>query len=121
MGVKDPIATVGTFATESELGALTVKLSSPSDQLLDTLRRFFHQDPCRLRIAQTIASIERVLEVQTYLVLIVERGRDAALRILSAGVRDLAFGEYKDTSGGRKLNGRAQSGNSGANHDKVNL
>jgi hypothetical protein len=40
---------------------------------------------------------------------------------LRAGIGDFAFRQHKHTSGWRKLNGCAQSGDSGSDDEKINL
>src|SRR5690349_18475273 len=119
--MENSIAAMRAFAPEGEFGAFAIKLRAPGDQLFNALGRFLDKDLCRLGIAEPIPRVERVLQVKADLVLVAERRSYAALRILRAGICDLAFRQHQDASGGRKLNGRAQSGDSGSNDEKVSL
>ena len=73
---------VGAFAGESELGGFAIESRSPGDQLLNTLRAFFHQDAGGFRIHQAVAGRKGVLQVQADLIFIAESDCDPALRIL---------------------------------------
>src|SRR5689334_11878782 len=109
MGMKDAIATVRALASKGKFGGLAVELSAPGNQLLDALRRLFYQNLGGFGIAQAVSGIERVLQVEADLVLVTQRRSDPALRVLRAGVGDLAFGQDQHTSSGRKLNRCPQS------------
>ena len=77
--VQNPITAVRAFASKCQLGAVAVELSSPCDQFFDSLGCVFHQDLGGFWIAETIASHQRVLEVQADFILVAQRCRDSAL------------------------------------------
>src|SRR6185437_2295162 len=100
MGMQDAVPAVRALATESEFGTVAVELRGPGDEFLDPFRGIFDQDFCCFRIAETVACIQRVLQVQADFILVAERRRNASLRILRTGIRDLAFREYQHTTRG---------------------
>ena len=71
------------------------------------------------RVAQPVAGVQRVLQVQADFVFIAERGGDSALRPLRIGVSDFPLGQHNHAAGRRQFDGGAQPGNSGANHQEV--
>src|SRR4051794_21734540 len=54
-------------------------------------------------------------------IFIAERRRNSTLRILCAGVRDLALDQHCDFPSRSQLNSRAQTGDSGANDEKISI
>jgi hypothetical protein len=119
--MEDAIAAMCAFAAKGKLGTFTIELRPPGDEFLNALRRLLDQDLCGLGITQAITSIQGVLQVQADFIFVAERRCDPALRVLRAGIRDLTFSQHQHTSGGRQLNGRAQSGDPGSDDEKVNL
>src|SRR5262249_59111666 len=63
MGVKDPRAAVRCLARECELRAVAIELSAPVDELLDALRSFFDEHLGGCGVDQSIAGIDRVLQM----------------------------------------------------------
>ena len=121
VGMQHAAAAVRAFAGEGDLGAGAVELRAPLDQLLDARRPFFDQHARGLFVAQAVAGLQRVFQMQPDFIFIAERGRNAALRILRVGLRDFALGEAEHAACGRKLHRSAQAGNARAHHDEVGL
>jgi hypothetical protein len=70
MCVQNAIAAMRSFPGKGQLRPFAVKLRSPLNQLLDTLRTFLHQHPGRIGIHDAIAGIDCVLQVQADFILI---------------------------------------------------
>src|SRR5437660_7222250 len=121
MRVQNTVTAVRSFAREGQLCSLAVKLRSPFDQLLDAIRAFLHQNVGRIRIYNTVAGIDRVLQVKADFIFITESDRDSSLRVLRVGFSKLLLGQHQDLPSLRKLNGGAQSGNTCAHDDEVHL
>ena len=103
MRVQDAIAAVCAFASKRELGTFAIELRSPRDQLLNAFWSIFDEDLGRFGVAQAVARIQSVLQVQTDLVFIAERCGNPALRVLSVGVAELIFRENENTPGGSQV------------------
>ena len=97
--MQHPAAAVRPLPGEGDLGAGAVELCAPLDQLLDARRSFLHQNARRLFVAQAIAGLQRVFQVQAHLILVTERSRNATLRILGVGFRHLLFGQTHHAAG----------------------
>src|ERR1019366_5657460 len=82
VSVQHTAAAMRPFASERDLGTGAIELRTPRDELLDTGRAFFHQDARSLFVAQAVASLERVLQVEADFVVIAKRGSDATLCVL---------------------------------------
>src|SRR6185437_4147118 len=119
MGVQNAVAAVRAFTTESEFGTVAVELRSPGDEFLDPFGGVLDQNFCCFRIAETVACIQRVLQVQADFILVAERRSYPALRILRAGIGDLAFREHQHTTRGSEFDRRAQPCDSSADDEKV--
>src|SRR5664280_1876202 len=95
------------FASECDLGAGAIELRTPRDELLDTVRAFFHQDARSLFVAQAVTRLERVLQVEADFVVVAKRGGDATLRVLRVGcllyTSDAADEEDSVDLGGRSI------------------
>ena len=98
--VQNAIAAMGAFPGESNLGPGPVELGAPLNQFLDALRPFFNQDAGGLCVAQTIARLECIVEMNADFVIIAEGCGDAPLRILGVGLCNFALGETQHTAGG---------------------
>src|SRR5436190_901288 len=121
MRMQDTGAAVRSFASEGQLGAVAVKSCAPVDQLLDALRPLFHQYSGGLGIAQTVAGIERILQMQPNIIFVAQGYGDAALGVLSSRFAELPFGQHQHASGFSQLNGGAQTGNAGSHDDEIGL
>src|SRR3954469_17492470 len=119
--MQDAVAAVRAFAREDQLAAGPVELRSPGDQLFNAGGTFLDEDLGGVDVAEAIAGVKRVLEVQADLIFIAERGGDSALRILGRRFRDFFLGEHEHAPGFGQFNGRAQSGNAGADNNEVHL
>ena len=67
MSVQHAVAAVRAFAGEGDLGAGAIELRAPLDQLFDARRAFFDQDARGFFVAQSIAGLQRVFQMQTEL------------------------------------------------------
>ncbi len=112
---------MGAFASKGKLGAFAVELRAPPDQFFDPFRSILDQDLRGVGIAKPIAGVERVLQVQADFVFVAEGRGDPALRQLCARIRNFALGKHKNAPGGGQFNGGAQSGNSGADDEKISF
>ena len=119
MGVQHAVAAVRAFAGEGDLGAGAIELRAPLDQLFDARRAFFHQDARGLFVAQAVAGLQRVLQMQADFIVIAERGGDAALRVLRVGLRDLALGQTQHAARGRQFHRGPQAGDARAHDDEI--
>src|SRR5258708_17111726 len=121
VSMQNAIAAVSAFAPKGELGSVAIKLSTPRDQLLNALRGFFDEDLGGLGIAEAIAGIQGVLQMQADFIFVAESGSNASLGVLRAGVSDLPLGENEHAASWSQFNCRAQSGHSRANNQKTNF
>ena len=121
MGMQNTVSAVSPLAPESELGSVTIELSTPGNQFLDPLGGIFHQNTRSGFVAQAIAGVEGVLEMQADFVFVAESCGNSSLRKLRAGVGDFTLDEHDNASGGREFDGGTQPGDSGANDEKVRL
>src|ERR1700685_228161 len=80
--MQHPVAAVRAFARERDLGSGTVELGAPLHQLLDAAWTFLDQHAGGLFVDQSVAGLQRVLEVERNFVVIAERGGNSALRVL---------------------------------------
>src|SRR5579864_3109213 len=119
--VKNAIAAVRAFAAEGQLGAIAIKLRSPCDQLFNTLGSIFHQDPGGFGIAQAIARVERVLQVQADFIFVAEGGSNSALGKLRVRFGDFSLCQNQNAAGRRKFDGCAESGDPRADDEKVSF
>jgi hypothetical protein len=121
MRVKNAVTRVRALAAEHELGAFAVKLGAPADQLFDDRGAFFHQRVHGGLVAQAVARHQRVLLMQLHFVVIAQRGRDPALRVLRTRFLPIALGEHEDLTGGGQLDSGAQPGHTGANDQEIGV
>ena len=119
MRVQNAVAAVRAFAAEGELGALAIEFRAPLNQFIDALGGVLHQYFGGFGIAQAIAGLQRVLEVETDFVFVAECGRNAALGPLRIRFSDLALGQHENRACTCQFNRGTQPGNSGANHKEI--
>jgi hypothetical protein len=117
--VQDAVAAVGAFAGESEFGAGAIEFRAPSNQFFNAGRAFFDQDASGVRVAKSVASVERVLKVKADAVFVAKRGGDPALRVLRVGLGNLALGEAENAPVCGELNGGAHSGDASPNNNEI--
>ena len=82
---------------------------------------FLHQRPHRLPVAQAVARGQRVLLVQSHFVVVAERHRDAALRVLRGRLPQRVLGHHQHAARSGKFDGRAQAGYAGADHEEIRV
>ncbi len=119
VSVQHAVAAVRAFAGERDLGSGAVELRAPLDQLFDAGRAFFDQHARGLFVDQSVAGLQRVFQMQANFIVIAERGRNTALRILRVGLGDFALGQAKHAARRRKFHRGAQAGNTRANNDEI--
>ena len=119
VGVQHAIAAVRAFAGEGDLGAGAIELRAPLDEFFDARRTFFHQNARRFFVDQPVAGLQRVFQMQPNLIVVAERGRDTALRILRIRLGDFALGQTEHPARGRQFDRSAQAGNARAHHDEI--
>src|ERR1043166_2931492 len=96
-----------------------VELHAELYQILNPRRRFGHDRADNLLVAQTRAGFERVAHVQLERIFIARHARDAALRPRGIRVRTLAFRNHCDRSILRRLQGKAQPGDTASYDDEI--
>ena len=84
-----------------------VELESELDQILNSRRRFGHDRPDDIFIAQTRARFERVAHVKLERVFITRHAGDSALRPRGVRVLPLSLGDHGDRSVLRRFQGEA--------------
>src|SRR5205823_763798 len=99
--------------------ALAVERCAPLDQLLNRRGAFLDERMYGLAIAQAIARLQRVLLMETDLVVIAQRDRDATLRVFGRGFAKAVLGDYQDAARFGKLDGRTQPRYSGSYDEKI--
>ena len=82
MSVQDAPPAVRAFLSEGQPGALAVELGAPLDQLFDRGRPLPDQHAHCGPVAQPVARRQRILLVQLDLVVLTQRHRNPALRVL---------------------------------------
>ena len=107
MSVEDAATGMGALAREGKARALPIELRAPGDQLLDGAGAFLDEYAHGFRIAEAVAGRDSVLLVERDLVVVAERGGDAALRVFRRRFLELILGQDEDTAEGRELDGGA--------------
>src|SRR6516162_3367388 len=119
MGVQYTVPAVGAFSGKCDVGSGAIELGAPLNQFFNPSRAFFHQDTRRIRIAQSIAGFEGVVEVQADFVVVAQSRSDTALRVLRIGLSDLPLSKAQDAPRRGELHRGAQTGNASAHNDEV--
>ena len=117
--MQDPVAAVGALAGKGEAETVAIELGAPVDQILNIRRALFDQRVHRRLIAEAVTGIERVLFVERDLIVVTERDRDAALCVFGGGLPKRVLGDYQNAARLRQFNGRAESGDAGADDKKI--
>jgi hypothetical protein len=91
------------------------------NQFLDSVGSVFYEYLGSYWVAEAVAGLQRVLEMEADFVFIAQCGGDATLRPLGIRVGDLALGENRYRASGSEIDGSAQAGNSGADYQKIGL
>ena len=116
-GVQNATSTMRILRPKHEFCAVAL---TPGNQFINPLLALLQQQfDCR-HIAQAVARVERVLQVQTDIVFIAQP-RGLALGIDCGEIRDFLLVEKKNAPRGSQFNGRAQSGDTGAYDNKIGL
>ena len=114
--VEYTVAAVSPLARKSQLAAFAIELRAPGDQFLDGSRPFVHQGVDGLRVAETIARVERVLFMERHFVVIVQCSGDSALRVLGRRLAQRILGDYENGAMRGEFNGGAEAGDTRANY-----
>jgi hypothetical protein len=100
--MEQAAALVSGFGAEDKLRSASVR--SPGNQFLDPLGSFFHQNLNRRGIAQAVAGIECVLQMERNFVFVAQYGAQSVLRRRAMRLGYLFFREDEHTSGSRQFN-----------------
>src|SRR6185312_9598768 len=119
MGVQNPRAAVSAFACKAEPAAAAVKLGAPVDQLLNPLRPVFYEHASSIDVYESIAGIDRVLQMKCNFVVVTQGDSNPALRVLRVAFGDFLFGYNENATIFGKTYGGAESGDSASDHDEV--
>ena len=120
--VQDAVVGVAPFAVQvvEPVGPF-VEADAVADQLLDAFRRLRDGHADRLLVADAGTGHQRVLDVLFKTVGVINDRRDAALGVPGGAFRRVRLRQNAHFSVIRHLQGEAQSGNAGANNQKINL
>ena len=120
--VKDAELGVAAFAVQVELASFRfVEFHAVAHQLFDALRRLADGHFNHVAVADTVAGNEGVGNMFVEAVGVVHHGGDTALGVLGRAFGGVAFGEDAHFAVRSHFERKAQSGNTGANHKKINL
>ena len=120
--VQDSELGMATFAVQIELAALRlVEFHAVMHQLFDALGRLADGHFNHIAVADAVAGNEGVGNVLVETVGVVHHGGNTALGILGRAFGGVAFGEDAHLAVGCHFECKAQPGNTGANHKKINL
>jgi hypothetical protein len=117
--MQDAIAAVRALAGENELRSLAIEFRAPLDQLLNRGRRFLHEQVDRLHVAEAVAGIDRILLMQFDAVIIIQCGRNSALRIFGRRFSQRVFCNHEHAARFRQLNRGPHAGHAGSDHEKI--
>lgn len=112
---------MGAFAGKHELAILAVEGGSPVEEFFDALRALFDEDASGFGIDETVAGCDGVFVMERDIFVSAEGDGDAALGVGGVGFGELFFGDDEDRAFARKTRGRAETGDSGADDEKINL
>ena len=121
MSMQDAVTAVRRLARKRQLGSFAIKLRSPIDQLLDTLRTFFHQDVRCFDVHESVTGVNRVLQVQADFIFVAQCDGDSTLGILRGRFSQFLLGQHQHFAGFSQSNGRAQPRNACADNYEVHL
>ena len=119
--MDDTTLAVSAFSTEPELVSLPIERGAPLNHLFYPVRTLCDEYPDSLRVAQAGPSLERILLVETYLIVIAQGDCHASLGVLSAPLMDNRFGEDHNLACLTQLYGSSQAGHAAADHKEVGL
>jgi hypothetical protein len=106
---------------ELEVCSVAVKVHAPAYQFLDLLKAFLDKNTHGMLTAQAITRPKGIMEVEGDLVVFAERHRHTGLSILGAGFKTLPLADEQNASRGGQLNAGADTGDSAADDQKVDL
>jgi hypothetical protein len=129
VGVDDAVARVPALPAQIKGGAavfprtvaLRVEADADRHQLPDSLGAADHHLADHVRIAQAVAGIQGILNVQVEGVLLIEDGGDAPLGEVGVAVHRLFFGDDGHGSVVGHLEGDHQAGDAAADDEKISL
>src|SRR5262245_25321443 len=107
------------FSGKGKFSTGLVEFGAPSDQLLDSLRSFLDERTHRILATETMAGFERVGQMDRHIVFFTHRDGDAALCVNRTALERMSFCEDQHLAVAAELEGRAETGHSAANDEKV--
>src|SRR3954463_13058670 len=119
MRVQDAVSAMRAFPGEGQLGPIPIELGTPLNELFDAAGPFLDQNLGRLRVTQSIAGGESVLQVQADFIFIAERSGDSTLSPVRRGISHLLLCENDYAPSGGEFHSCAQAGNSGSDDDEI--
>ena len=109
------------FACEGEMTVLSIKLRAMLHQLGDVVRPLLDQRLHGFGVAESSASIERILIMKLYRVIVAQDDGDPTLRVFCVRFGDLIFCKHSHTPESGERNRSAQPGDAAADDDKISL
>ena len=107
---------------ECELGSLRSNSRAPGNQLLDALGTLFDQNLRGFRIAQAVAGLQRVLQVEADFVFVAERQRRYRPAHTACRIRLTSrFASTSTRPAAASSMAARRPGNPGANHQEIGL
>ena len=82
---------------------------------------FFHQDARGLFIAQAVAGLQRVVQMQADFIFVAQGRRDTALRVLRVGSVTSCLARHSTRPAEASSHRSSQTCNAGANNDEVGI
>ncbi len=119
--MQNAIAAVRALTAEQQFFAFAIEGGTPVDEAFDFGWAFFHQNANGFGIAKTIAREERVLLMQSDVVIVAERCRDATLRIFGGRFAQTVFRNDEDAPNTCQFDGGAQSRYSSSDDNKIGM
>lgn len=119
MRMKNTISAMRAFTGKQQLRALAVKRGPPFNELLNRGRRFLYQCPDGRNIAKTVTRHDGVLFVQFNFVVVIERSRYPALRILRRGFSQCVLRNDQHAPCARKLDCSPQASYTCSYYDEI--
>jgi hypothetical protein len=122
VGVEDAVAAVRAFAGEGELRVFTffaIEFGAPADEVLYGGWALLDKGVDGVLVAESVAGVEGVVFVERDLVIVAERDGDAALGVFGRRLAQGVLGHDENGSGLRQFDCGTETGDAGANDQKV--
>jgi hypothetical protein len=119
--VHDTVARVPAFEPECQRSVIGGECDPELDELADARRPLAHHHLHDVAVAEPGARRQRVLDVQTRIVVETHHGRHAALGIVGIGVGQLLLGDKRHAPRPGEVERQGKARHSGADNEKVRL